>query len=469
MLSKKMADSVGFSFIVEKLECFSYYGKLEIRKVNAAFIDSVSLFDYCKGISLAACFNNMHKLMELKESLVAKLQDLLLRFKNIEGIVIKLEQALLSEVELFELKRFLMGLEKFADFLDSEKIHLDEVKITNMIEPLNILDSSKQRIGAFSIHDENFPALKAARQEKASIEAKIEKFGMDEELLSKRAEIVAEEDKQEQAALKELSRKLRPFVQDFLINMEHIGTFDFTLAKAELAKQSGAVLPTISAECLFLKNMWNPKTQSKLEKKGRGYSKTSIELEPGATVLIGANMGGKSLTLKTVTLSVLLANMGFCVFASEAKIPMFDDVFFIEESIADDFLSSFGTEVTLINEAVKNLGSKKLFVAIDEPARTTNPTEGAKITKGLVSYLSKQKSTSLISTHYGNVQKSAHAVYKTASFSYDGIENTDISNLANFIKYELVKVDQDANIPTEAINLCKILGMNPNLLAEIET
>ena len=469
MLSKRMADCVGFGYIVEKLECFSYYGRKKIQEINTAFLDSMTLQNYSGNINLNSCFQNISMLMQLLPDQVAETQDLLSNFKNIKGIVKKLGQAHLSEVELFELKRFLLGLEKIIGKWGKIKIHLEGIHFTEMTDALNILDPKNQRIAAFFIHDENYPALRSARQDKKQLEVLIDKHGMTEELIKKRAEIVANEDKHEQEALRDLTDRLRPFAPNFLSNMENIGSLDFALAKAVLAKQTGAAMPTNSPKNIRLVNMWNPKTKTELDKKGRFFAKTSISLESGVTVLIGANMGGKSLTIKTVLLNILLANMGFFVFADFAEIPVFDDVFFIEEGVENDFLSSFGAEVMQINEVVNNLADKKLFIALDEPARTTNPAEGTKIVRGIVSYLARQKSTSLISTHYSDVQENAQTVYQTASFTFDDIKNANVDNLANYIKYELQKVEPNATIPMEAINLCKILGMNPTLLAEIDT
>ena len=468
MLSKRMADGVGFSFIVEKLECFSYYGDEKIREIKAAFLDSVTLQNFQNSINLTSCHQNISLLMELFPHQVAEIQDLLSNFKNIRGTIKKLEHSCLSQVEFFEIKRFLLGLEKLIDFWDKTKIDLVEIRFTKMTDALNILDSKKQRIAVFSVYDDDFPALRAVRHKKAQIEAAIDKQGMTDELIKKRAEIVKEEDKLEQIALNNLTDKLRPFMPNFLANMENIGMLDFALAKTVLAKQTGATRPKISPGTMRLVNMWNPKTQTEHEKKGKAFTKTSIELEPGATVLIGANMGGKSLTIKTVLLNVLLANMGFFVYAIMAEIPLFDDIFFIEEGMGNDFLSSFGAEIMQINEVVKSLLGNKLFIALDEPARTTNPAEGTKIVRGIVSFLARHESTSVISTHYDNVQENAQAVYQTASFSHDGIRSANTENLANYIKFELRKVSKGAAIPTEAIRLCKIFGMNPALLAEID-
>ena len=468
MLSKKMADEVGFSFVAEKLECFSYYGVAKIREINAAFIDSDMLSNYCGGINHAVIFYNISKLSELHEYQVEIIQDLLSNFKNINGIIKKLGLACLSEVELFEVKRFLLALEKYIGWWREADLQLRGIHFSEMTEALNILDVNNQRIAAFFVPDDHCPALDAARHEKAQVEALIEKYGMTDDLVKRRSEIAAEEDKHEQKALENLTGKLRPFIPSFMSNIENIGLFDFTLAKTVLASLYGAVCPTISSRKLLLTNMWNPKTHAELEKKGRTFSKTSIQLEQGSTVLIGANMGGKSLTIKTVLLNVLMANMGFFVFAETAEVPVFDDVFLVGEIAQNDFLSSFGTEVMQINEIVKFLPDKKLFIALDEPARTTNPAEGVKIVRGIVSHLSKHKSTSLISTHYDNAHKKAQTVYMTASFSHNEVKSANVDSFANYIKYELRKVGPDAAVPTEAINLCKILGMDPALLAEID-
>ena len=468
MLSKKIADGVGFSFVADKLECFSYYGAAKIRELNAAFFDSVTLNVLRGSINLAEIFCNMSKLMELSQSQVAEIQDALSNFKNIGGIVKKLEFACLLEVDFFEVKRFLLGLEKFIGIWIKADYQLKGIHFTEMTETLNILDTDGQRSAAFFISDDRFPSLKTARQEKTRIEALIDKHGMTDDLMRKRAAIVAEEDKHEQAALKSLTDKLRPHVSGFVSNMENIGMFDFTLAKTVLAKRTGATCPRISTYNLFFTNMWNPKTQAELEKRGRVFTKTSIELQPGVTVLIGANMGGKSITIKTALLNVMLANMGFFVFADAAEVPVYDDVFLIEEGVGDDFLSSFGAEIKQINEVVKRLPGSKFFALLDEPVRTTNPFEGTKIVRGIVSYLAKFKSTCLVSTHYDNVQNDAQEVYQAASFSYEGINGANAGNLANFIKYELRKVGKNEAVPTEAINLCKILGMDEALLAEID-
>jgi len=60
-----------------------------------------------------------------------------------------------------------------------------------------------------------------------------------------------------------------------------------------------------------MEDMINPQIADVLEEKGKRFTPVSIALEKGATVITGANMGGKSVALKTIALNILLTQCGF--------------------------------------------------------------------------------------------------------------------------------------------------------------
>ena len=72
--------------------------------------------------------------------------------------------------------------------------------------------------------------------------------------------------------------------------------------------------------------MINPEIVDLLEKQNRKFVPVSITLDQGATVITGANMGGKSVSMKTVALNALLLQSGFLVCAKSAKMPLFHSV-----------------------------------------------------------------------------------------------------------------------------------------------
>lgn len=57
--------------------------------------------------------------------------------------------------------------------------------------------------------------------------------------------------------------------------------------------------------------MINIELREILEEQGKKYTGIDIELSQGATVITGANMGGKSVALNTITENILLFHMGF--------------------------------------------------------------------------------------------------------------------------------------------------------------
>ena len=477
MLTSRQYESVGLKFVLDRLECHSYYGTDEIRSLNYKVHDGVPLAELRED--LQEVFANMNGLLGLTDRQTAALQECLHRFKNINGCIRKFEGSYLLEVDLFELKGFMLAHEQFRFLWNGLPVRLCGLSFTDLTLPLDILDKNGQRTAPFHISHEDKPALMQARLEKEKIENMIHKHGLSEELTAKRSVWAQKEDELERQALKELTDKLRPYAAEFLTNAKNIGRLDFLLAKAVLAKETGAVCPgimykassqscicpDIAQETIRFVNMWNPYTKDELIKKGRDFTKISIELPPGCAVITGANMGGKSIAIKTVLLNVALANMGFFVFAEEATLPLFDDLYLVEEENGDNFLSSFGAEILQINRIVKKIEDERIFIALDEPARATNPYEGAKIACGLVAFLEKQKSTALVSTHYDDVHREAGTHYQTAGFEANVGANID--ELKNSVNYELKRMDKNAKVPACAIKICEILGLHAPLLEQI--
>lgn len=92
-----------------------------------------------------------------------------------------------------------------------------------------------------------------------------------------------------------------------------------------------------------------------LGEKGLEFTPVDLELERGATVVTGANMGGKSVSLKTITLNLLLMHTGFFVFAKGMTAPLFHSVGLIgaDGQSVERGLSSFGAEVKELDEVLK--------------------------------------------------------------------------------------------------------------------
>ena len=299
-----------------------------------------------------------------------------------------------------------------------------------------------------------------------------------DELKDERLDITAKEEKEERRIREELSIKLRPYFDTVIKNIDSVARFDLLIEKHRVSKLYPSCLPQITKDTLILKDTINPYICDILESKRLKFTPVSIEMGLGTTVLTGANMGGKSVTLKTVALNTYLALCGFFVYADSASIPAFDEIIMISEesqSVAKG-LSSFGAQIVELKNLLNEIENEFVFAILDEFARGTNPKEGESLVRGLVALLNTKKTVSLLVTHFDHVaelSKSHYQVRGLQGVSEDKIssslltksdDDAKITAISQFMNYGIFKVDKDAKPPKEALMICRLLGLQNELL-----
>ncbi|PTX62468.1 MutS-like protein [Melghirimyces profundicolus] len=254
--------------------------------------------------------------------------------------------------------------------------------------------------------------------------------------------------------------------------VEEMGRLDLQRARAELAKGWGGVRPEPDPDVFRIVGGVHPAVAASLESKGRRFSPVDVTVLRGATVIIGPNMGGKTVTLTTVGFIAALGQYGFLVPARSCSMPL---VPWIVGIIGDaqetrSGLSTFGAEVRRIVGSLER-GSDGLLL-IDEPGRGTNPVEGGALAAALTRHLAKRTLWSLQVTHFREVLEVKEArVYRVAglwgpgALSPEGAEEPWERALEKRMDYRLLPWSGEP-MPRNALDIAGILGLPPDILRE---
>jgi len=316
-----------------------------------------------------------------------------------------------------------------------------------------------------------YPGLQVASETYINVTFKIRPDEKMIQLIEQIEDLKEKEALEEMKVLEELSRKLAAYGEAILRNMDAIGHFDLLISKAYLAIALDGVKPIISKDiCCIIKDGRHPVVERTLKKKNKSFTPISLNLEKGVTLITGANMGGKTVSLKMVGLLMAMSQYGLFVPAEYMKTSLWDFIFISagDEQSLDSGLSTFGAEMKSIKEML-DMSDQQGLILIDELARGTNPREGFAISYGIIKYLMKKQCVTLITTHFDGLAKEGvkHLQVKgLRNVDYDKLGNPDI--ISQYMDYTLIEIKGSTKVPKDAINISRLLGIPEEILKEAE-
>ncbi|MEJ2111652.1 MAG: Smr/MutS family protein [Acidobacteriota bacterium] len=227
------------------------------------------------------------------------------------------------------------------------------------------------------------------------------------------------------AILRNISDCFRNSMDSIRSAAEILTVLDVFQAKARLAVEFDCIKPDITDEGAYeVHDVRNILLEYSLRASGTKPVPISLRLatKHHALVISGPNAGGKTVTLKTLGLVSLMAQMGFHIPARKARLPVFKQIFADigdQQSMAAN-LSTFTAHMRNIAEMDDHIQPPSL-VLLDEAGTGTDPDEGAALAIALIDYFRNIGATVVASTHYPRLKMWASQTHgiQNASVEFD--------------------------------------------------
>lgn len=214
-----------------------------------------------------------------------------------------------------------------------------------------------------------------------------------------------EEQNEIEKILRRYSSTIQGVAKAISRSYEIIIDMDLIFAKANLAREWKAVRPELVSDgSVVIKQGRHPLIDAKK------VVPVTLELKNDDKMLLitGPNTGGKTVTLKLVGLSVLLAMSGMFIPAKSATISVFDGVYsdIGDEQSIEQSLSTFSGHIKNIIEILDKITDKSLLL-FDELGAGTDPGEGAALAVGICEWVMRVGAKSLVTSHFNDLKEFA--------------------------------------------------------------
>ncbi|MGL5978619.1 MAG: endonuclease MutS2 [Erysipelotrichaceae bacterium] len=203
--------------------------------------------------------------------------------------------------------------------------------------------------------------------------------------------------------LKGLSALVQANAEGFLANLETLTIIDSLFARAAYGHANNGCVARLhpASKHLVIKSGRHPLIDAK-KVVANTYE---IKDETHILLISGPNTGGKTVTLKTIGLFVLMSYAGLPILCEEAQIPLYDQIFVDigdDQSILSN-LSTFSAHLAKLANITKHCTPNSLIL-LDELGSGTDPNEGEALAMAILDYLREQNARVIATTHYAKLK-----------------------------------------------------------------
>lgn len=218
--------------------------------------------------------------------------------------------------------------------------------------------------------------------------------------------------------LQELSERVRPHAAEIANDAWIIGHLDLIRAKVRFIQERQAVVPQLSEnQEIQLLHVRHPLVKNAVA------NDVHFGKELTAIVITGPNTGGKTIMLKTLGLTQLMAQSGLPILADKgSRVGVFEEIFadIGDEQSIEQSLSTFSSHMTNIVDILGKVNQHSLLL-LDELGAGTDPQEGAALAMAILEDLRLRQVKTMATTHYPELKAYGieTAFVQNASMEFD--------------------------------------------------
>ncbi|NJL23687.1 MAG: endonuclease MutS2, partial [Leptolyngbyaceae cyanobacterium SM1_3_5] len=255
-------------------------------------------------------------------------------------------------------------------------------------------------------------------------------------------QLVRQEQIEEEAVRRVLSGQVAEVKPDLDRVLEVATTIDLATARSRYAFWMGANPPRFinlseqgevqeTSESIVLRQLRHPLlVWQQQHEQGASVVPIDAIVKPHLRVvaITGPNTGGKTVTLKSIGLAMLMAKVGLFVPAREpVELPWLNQVLadIGDEQSLEQSLSTFSGHIRRISRILDALNSEaNALVLLDEVGAGTDPSEGSALAIALLKHLADHARLTIATTHFGELKA---LKYQDDRFENASVEFNDVT------------------------------------------
>ncbi|MCS0652396.1 MULTISPECIES: DNA mismatch repair protein MutS [Bacillaceae] len=262
----------------------------------------------------------------------------------------------------------------------------------------------------------------------------------------------------------ELFTNVREYIKEYIPRLQKlaktVSELDVLQCFAAVSEQRHYTKPNFSNERrVYIKDGRHPVVEKVLNAQEYVPNDCYMDADREMLLITGPNMSGKSTYMRQIALTAILAQIGCYVPASEAVLPIFDQVF-TRIGAADDLISgqsTFMVEMLEARNAIVNATQNSLIL-FDEIGRGTSTYDGMALAQAIIEYIHNRiGAKTLFSTHYHELTVLEEDLQKVKNIHVSAVEQNGRVVFLHKIKEGAadksygIHVAQLAELPNELI------------------